>query len=165
MTAPYADLFTAGCERVLGERRCRRTPSYHFAVGRRCSTCTPARLAGLPEPAPLYVQPAPRPPREQLDVVTALRVLRALRRALFMPAVVAETASVARVGQRGPLPSARPCDPCGCPTSPARAVVDQVAHARFHRLVVEQGGPAGAVDAASVRLARGGHAGRLRSAS
>ncbi len=166
MTAPYAELFAVGCARQHDGRRCGRTPSYALRSGRCCSSHTPAALAGVPEPTPLHVPPAPAPAREQVDGPTARKILRALRRYLAMRNGVAvdqapAVAVVVPPAQRQQLPT----DLCGCPTSPARTVVDELAHTRWHRLVVEQGGPAGAVDAHSLREVRGGDARRLRSAS
>lgn len=45
--------------------------------------------------------------------------------------------------------------PCGCPTGPGRTVRDAAAHDAWHALVLEQGGPAGAVNATTLRAARG----------
>lgn len=44
---------------------------------------------------------------------------------------------------------------CSCPAHPGRAVTDPAAHAAWHQLVVEQGGPASLVDLESLRAARG----------
>jgi hypothetical protein len=43
--------------------------------------------------------------------------------------------------------------PCGCPTG--RRITDQAKHTAWHALVLEQGGPAGNVDAVSLQDARG----------
>ena len=45
--------------------------------------------------------------------------------------------------------------PCGCPTGPGRSITDEARHADWHRLVIEQGGPAGLVNAETLRAARG----------
>lgn len=45
--------------------------------------------------------------------------------------------------------------PCGCPKSPGKRIHDVDRHLAFHALVVEQGGPEGVVDFASVRAMRG----------
>lgn len=44
---------------------------------------------------------------------------------------------------------------CGCSTGPGVTITDPAAHAAWHELVVEQGGPAGRVDARSLQTARG----------
>lgn len=44
---------------------------------------------------------------------------------------------------------------CACPSHPGRTITDPVRHAAFHELVVEQGGPAGVVDAQSLQAHRG----------
>lgn len=44
---------------------------------------------------------------------------------------------------------------CGCPSHRGRSITDQAAHDAWHALVVEQGGPAGVVDAVTLRAARG----------
>lgn len=44
---------------------------------------------------------------------------------------------------------------CLCPQHPGRSTNDPVQHEAWHALVVEQGGPAGLVDAASLQAARG----------
>lgn len=44
---------------------------------------------------------------------------------------------------------------CGCPTGPGRTITDPAKHAEWHRLVLEQGGPSGAVNAASLLRVRG----------
>lgn len=49
--------------------------------------------------------------------------------------------------------------PCGCPVS--RRITDQATHDTFHTLVIEQGGPAGRVDANSLRASRGHITGTL----
>lgn len=43
---------------------------------------------------------------------------------------------------------------CGCPVVPARTVTDEAAHAAFHALVVEQGGPSGEVRTGTTRGTR-----------
>lgn len=43
--------------------------------------------------------------------------------------------------------------PCGCPAD--GRIVDQDVHDAFHALVVEQGGPAGVVNAETLQAARG----------
>jgi hypothetical protein len=45
--------------------------------------------------------------------------------------------------------------PCGCPSGPGSAITDQAAHDAWHTLVVQQGGPAGAVNADTLQAARG----------
>jgi hypothetical protein len=44
---------------------------------------------------------------------------------------------------------------CGCPDQPHRRILNPAAHAAWHALVVEQGGPAGEVNAQTLRAARG----------
>lgn len=44
---------------------------------------------------------------------------------------------------------------CGCPTSTGRIINDVAQHAAWHRLVVEQGGSAGTVNATTLLKARG----------
>lgn len=44
---------------------------------------------------------------------------------------------------------------CGCPDGPALTITDPTQHAAWHTLVVEQGGPAGAVNAETLQAARG----------
>jgi hypothetical protein len=44
---------------------------------------------------------------------------------------------------------------CGCPAD--RRIVDQDAHDAFHALVIEQGGPAGVVNAKTCELECGHH--------
>lgn len=48
-----------------------------------------------------------------------------------------------------------PSLPCGCPTGSGRSISDQAVHNAWHALCVEQGGPAGAVTAATLQAARG----------
>lgn len=45
--------------------------------------------------------------------------------------------------------------PCGCPGTSGRHITDAAAHAAWHALVLEQGGPAGEVNAVTLRAARG----------
>jgi hypothetical protein len=45
--------------------------------------------------------------------------------------------------------------PCGCPKRVGHRIRDRELHLRWHELVVEQGGPAGRVDAYTLRDARG----------
>jgi hypothetical protein len=44
---------------------------------------------------------------------------------------------------------------CACPENPARTVTDPARHEAWHALVVAQGGPAGLVNAATLRELRG----------
>ncbi|MGZ4597438.1 MAG: hypothetical protein ACXV3V_10975 [Actinomycetes bacterium] len=44
---------------------------------------------------------------------------------------------------------------CSCPQHPGRAITDPAGHAAWHQLVEEQGGPAGLVNLATLRAARG----------
>jgi hypothetical protein len=44
---------------------------------------------------------------------------------------------------------------CACPQGPGRHITDPERHAEWHRQVVEQGGPDGIVNAATLRATRG----------
>lgn len=46
-------------------------------------------------------------------------------------------------------------NPCGCPSTAGHRINDVPRHLAWHALVVEQGGPVGAVNVETLRAARG----------
>ena len=46
-------------------------------------------------------------------------------------------------------------EPCGCPTHPGRRIMNIQRHLAWHDLIVEQGGPAGAVTLRTLQASRG----------
>jgi hypothetical protein len=74
-------------------------------------------------------------------------------------AVLAVTAPQTPAGgatsdQVPPAAHTSPAAPCGCPQHPGRSISDPAAHAAWHALVVEQGGPAGRVDVETLKEER-----------
>ncbi len=58
-------------------------------------------------------------------------------------------------GRQNSNPETETHEACGCPKNPARTITDPQKHQDWHRLVVQQGGPAGEVSFVTLRTKKG----------